>query len=232
MGKRGMKRITIVTGHYGSGKTEFSVNLAINLAAQGIKTAIVDLDIANVYFRSRERQALLEQSGVEVHSNIFNMDITADLPAISPTIRKVLEDTSYRTVIDAGGNETGAMVLKQFARHFDKDNYDMLCVVNANRPETATLEGARYHLKRICEETGLKMAGLINNTHMLMETDQDDVLKGYHLCKEISKAEGIPLMFSCCTEAILENWKQTEMMPADLRPYPIRLYMRPSWLDR
>ena len=43
------KRIRIITGHYGSGKTEFAVNYTFNLARQGYKTAIVDLDIVNPY---------------------------------------------------------------------------------------------------------------------------------------------------------------------------------------
>ena len=55
-----MKRITLIVGHYGSGKTEFSVNHVINLKKQYDKVAILDMDIANPYFRSRERQEFLE----------------------------------------------------------------------------------------------------------------------------------------------------------------------------
>ena len=47
------KRIRIIVGHYGSGKTEFAVNYAVKMAELGKKTALVDLDIANTYFRSR-----------------------------------------------------------------------------------------------------------------------------------------------------------------------------------
>ena len=227
-----MKRIIIITGHYGSGKTEFAVNLALDLVSEGKKTALVDLDIANVYFRSRERQTLLEAAGIEVHSNIFHSDITADLPAISPTIRKVLENESYHTVIDAGGNETGAMVLNQFAGFFRGKDHEMLYVVNANRPETDDLSGALYHLSRICEITDLKADGIVNNTHMLAETTAADVLKGYRLCKSISEKEGIPLVCSCCTEATAEELKKTDQLAVDLNPYLIRLYMRPAWLDR
>ena len=47
-----MKRITIITGHYGSGKTNLSVNLAVNAAKEGKKVTVVDLDIVNPYFRT------------------------------------------------------------------------------------------------------------------------------------------------------------------------------------
>lgn len=48
-------RISIITGHYGTGKTEFAVNLAMAMAAEGQPVMMADLDIVNPYFRSRER---------------------------------------------------------------------------------------------------------------------------------------------------------------------------------
>ena len=42
-----MKRIQIITGHYGSGKTEFAVNLALRLAETTENVALADLDIVN-----------------------------------------------------------------------------------------------------------------------------------------------------------------------------------------
>ena len=40
-----MKRIRIITGHYGSGKSELSVNMVMELRKQFDKVAIVDLDM-------------------------------------------------------------------------------------------------------------------------------------------------------------------------------------------
>ena len=57
-----MGKAIAVLGHYGSGKTEFSVNYAMHLKRSGVKTALLDLDIANPYFRSRERQKMLEET--------------------------------------------------------------------------------------------------------------------------------------------------------------------------
>ena len=64
------KRIRIITGHTGSGKTEFAINYAIKLKTlQDKPIAIVDLDIINVYFRSRQREQFLEKYGIEVISS-------------------------------------------------------------------------------------------------------------------------------------------------------------------
>lgn len=56
------KRLTIVVGHYGTGKTEIAINYAKLIRESGKEVEIVDLDIVNPYFRSREvRKELFEK---------------------------------------------------------------------------------------------------------------------------------------------------------------------------
>ena len=43
----------VLTGNYGSGKTELALNLALRFSEQ-YRTTLVDLDIVNPYFRSGE----------------------------------------------------------------------------------------------------------------------------------------------------------------------------------
>ena len=240
IGKPLEKRITVIAGHYGSGKTEFAVHYALALAAEGKKTAIVDLDIANPYFRSRERQALLEAKGIRMYSNVYRLDITADLPAITAAIRSPLENPAVHAVVDAGGDGTGARVLVQFGKYFTPQQSEMLCVINANRPETRTLEGALTHMRAIEEESGIRITGLINNTHMLMETRAEDLLKGLRLCLRLSRQTGIPVVFTCCVKALEEEFsallvREAASLDTGGRPivvFPIdELKMRASWLD-
>ena len=113
-----MKRITLVTGHYGSGKTEVSVNLAVDLKKEYEKVAILDLDIMNPYFRSRERQKMMEDLGIMVQFNSFGYDITEDLPALSAALKTPLENKEYMAVVDVGGDSDGAKVLNQFRKYF------------------------------------------------------------------------------------------------------------------
>ena len=98
------RRIMVVIGHYGSGKTEFCVSLAMLLAKNGYgpygRLALVDLDIANPYFRSRERRDLLESAGVRMYGSAYQHEITAELPALGADIRAPLEDADCRAIVD------------------------------------------------------------------------------------------------------------------------------------
>lgn len=225
------KRIRVILGHYGSGKTEFAVNYAVKLAELGKKTAIADLDIANPYFRSRERQSFLEAKGVSVFSNTFGYDITADLPAITASIKAPLEDKECNTILDAGGDDSGARILIQFGKYLTGPDCDLFCVVNGNRPETATIGGALNHISRIEQEIGLKITGLINNTHLLRETTVEDILKGYHLCRKISKVINVPLKYNCCINALIDKLSIRIRDIPEFNIFPMNLYMRESWLD-
>ncbi|EPZ61207.1 exopolyphosphatase domain protein [[Clostridium] sordellii ATCC 9714] len=57
------KRIRIIIGHYGSGKSEFSMNYVTRLRdLVDTKVAISDLDVVNVYFRTREKREFLKDN--------------------------------------------------------------------------------------------------------------------------------------------------------------------------
>ena len=46
----------IVCGHYGAGKTNLTVNLALLAAGAGERVTVVDMDIVNPYFRTADPQ--------------------------------------------------------------------------------------------------------------------------------------------------------------------------------
>ena len=107
--------VRVLTGHYGSGKSEVSVSLAMALAAQGHKVALGDLDIVNPYFRSREQADVMTEAGIWVISSSLGHESTLDLPAVSAEVHLPLGDPAYDVILDAGGNEVGVKVLAEFA---------------------------------------------------------------------------------------------------------------------
>ena len=189
------KRVRIIIGHYGSGKTEFAVNYAMQLKkATNEKVAIADLDIVNVYFRSREKQVMLEEQGIKVIASSIAGN-ALDLPAVAADIITPLEDKSYEYVIDVGGDSVGARVLGRFKNYIEDGDYDMFMVVNANREQTMDLEGIKRHKETIEATSRLKVTGFINNTHLIRETTLEDVFRGDKLLKEASKELGIPIRY-------------------------------------
>jgi len=219
------KRIRIVTGHYGSGKTEFSVNYAIKLAQAGKKVAIADMDIVNPYFRSREKKTEMEKLGIRVVAPLGGY-ANADIPALPPEIYTLFQDNSYDVVLDAGGDPIGAKVLGRYFNYLKDGNYDMMVVVNANRLETQDAEASVAYIDAIERAARVPATGLINNTHMLRDTTLDDVLRGQEVVEEVSRVKNIPVKYISAIEKIAAQ------IPEGLQGerFSLEMYMRPEWL--
>lgn len=164
-------RISIITGHYGTGKTEFAVNLALALAETGRQVMLADLDIVNPYFRSRERRQLLEESGVRLISSSQACS-DADVPALPAELLTILENREIQGVLDIGGDPVGARVLARFQPKIVREDYQLIYVLNANRPEVRSTEKAIAYLRGIEATTGLACTGIVNNTHLCGETTE------------------------------------------------------------
>ena len=222
-------RKTVFTGHYGSGKTEIAVSLALILAARAAgKLALIDLDIVNPFFRSRERRETLEAGGVCVYGSVFFDEVTTELPALGANLRAPLEDPGCRVIVDAGGNDSGALVLNQFREYFAGEDTTVLAVVNANRPGTASVGGALGHIAAIETATGLSVTGIVNNGHLLRETTAATVIEGYELCAKVCEATGKHLWCSCYPAGIVSPDELSGLAGGLL---PLGLHMRPTWLD-
>lgn len=219
------KRIRIITGHYGSGKTEFAINYAVKLNKMGMKTAISDLDIVNTYFRSREKALELENIGIKVvYSSIKNGNY--DIPAISPEIATPVKDKSYNYVIDLGGDDVGTITLARLIPILDKSEVDFIMVVNTKRPETSTKEGIIYHKESLEKATGLNVTGFVNNTNLIRETTEETLKEGENILFEVSKETGIPVKYTSYIEDIIEC--KPENIETEL--FPMKFFMREEWM--
>lgn len=219
------KRIRIIIGHYGSGKTEFSVNYALKLAELGRKVALVDLDVVNLYFRSREKADVLEKAGIRVIGSAIKAS-AIDIPSIPGEVVAPLQDTTYDAILDVGGDPAGARALGRYHEYLKEGNYDMFFVLNANRPETQTVEKVMEYMVKIEDISRAKITGIINNTHMLKSTTIEDVMRGYDLSYKVSKIANIPIKYNTALEAIVPQLSQE--LEGDI--FPINLYMREEWM--
>jgi hypothetical protein len=201
------KRITIIVGGYGSGKSEVAVNLARFLVTdQPDQVTIADLDIINPYFRSREAAAELESFGV--HCLLPPGDqVHADLPIVIPEIKGAIEKREGKLILDVGGDDVGAKVLSSLADAFALGDYDLLLVHNARRPFTSTLEGSLRVINEIEISSRLRFTGIISNTHLLTETTGDIMLAGLDLARQISSRTKLPILFLSGLRSVLDTIK-------------------------
>ncbi len=218
-------RIRVIIGHYGSGKTEFSVNYAIKLKEVFDKVTLADLDVVNPYFRSRQQEEMLTSKGITVIGSSIKGS-GSDLPAVSGGVLGPLQSKDTQVVLDVGGDSAGARTLGRYEEYFTEGNYDMFCVVNANREQTSTVEGILRHVYAIEKTAKAKVTGIINNTHLLWDTTVEKVLKGQELCKEASEKLKVPIKYVAAIEEVAKK------LPSDIEGeiFPIKMYMREKWM--
>lgn len=203
----GQERITVICGHYGCGKTNLALNLALEEAEKGKADApfactLADLDIVNPYFRSSEYEALLARHGVRLIKPVF-AGTTLDTPTLSPELFSLFEEGAGRVFIDAGGDDAGVTALGGLSGQLAACGYEMLYVVNRNRALSQTPEEAAELLREIEAASRLKATGLVNNTHLGVETDLETLLEGLPFAQKTAELTGQPLLYSTAPDFAL-----------------------------
>ncbi len=223
------KRVRIISGHYGSGKTEFAVNYVTNLKKiSKKKVAISDMDIVNVYFRSREKKDELTEQGIEVFDS--SIGASADLPAIPKEMLIPFVDKEYDYVVDLGGNDVGTIVLRRFKEHIDISEVDFFMVVNVFRPDTQTVDAIIEQKEKLENASGFKVTGFINNTNLVRETSAEDLLYGDKLLKEASQKTGVPIKYTSYVKEVVKDMTPEIISKLSGNVIPLKYYMREVWM--
>jgi hypothetical protein len=220
-----LEGIVIISGNYGSGKTEVAINLAVYRKSQGVAVRVADLDIVNTYFRTREARSQLAELGIEVVLPPEQY-MQADLPIISRSISGLIRHPSALTILDVGGNNVGAMVLASLADAFQDAPYQMLQVVNPFRPLTQTIEGAVKMKAEIEKASRMSVGGWIGNANLIDESTTESILSGYVFMKKLSEATGLPLVFITAPDFLLSELKP-ELFSCPI--LPIKRQLVPPW---
>lgn len=222
------KRIRIICGHYGSGKSEVAVNISKYLAANSDfkKKALLDLDIINPYFRSVEKKKMMENLGIRVFSGSVD-GLNQDLPSIPKETKSLIYNEEYDLVIDLGGEDTGARVIAAYKNDISNKNYDMFLIVNKYRPETDTLEKVLNYIELLEKASSLKITGIISNSHLLSYTEEENIVEGYKLAKIVSEKSGIPLIAVTCQKKFIEK------LPEEIEKivFPLEIELREKWMN-
>lgn len=202
-----MNRITVIAGHFGSGKTEFAVNYAFKLKEQFEKVTIVDMDTVNPYFRTKDAKDSLEEKGINVIVPEF-ANSNLDIITIPSEVLSVFADENCHAIIDVGGDDEGATVLGMFNRYLLDCGYEMYLVLNHKRPFTGNLEDSLEMISAIETTSRLKFTGIVSNSNLMELTTPELVAEGEALCEAVSEKTGIPLKFISATKenaSLLKN---------------------------
>lgn len=203
------KRVTLLAGHYGSGKTNIAVNLAMLLRQQRERVAIADLDIVNPYFRTKDSQRDLEQAGIRfICSEYANSNV--DIPALPQTLYAITDDRELSCILDIGGDDRGALALGRLAPALLEENdFEMLFVVNFYRPLTTTADDALEVLREIEYAGHLPFTGIVNNSNLGDETVPDTVLRTTERTRELCEKSGLPLQFTSVNHPLVPALRDT-----------------------
>ena len=217
-------RFLVITGNYGSGKTEISLNLALKAASKEA-TTLVDLDIVNPYFRTGEKAEELRQAGVRVLMPTFAMT-TVDIPALPAEIQSVFETPSDRVIFDVGGDDTGAAALGRYYPSFMQNRADTLTAlaVNCMRPLTMEEEDILDLARRIESRGRLQIDLLINNTNLANETTSEMVERGEKTVLRCAEVLGIRHVVTTGKKEVLKQCRLQTPQTA------IERYMVPEWM--
>ena len=195
-----LKRLTILCGHYGSGKTNVAVNIATELKKTRDIVTVADLDIVNPYFRTKDSAAYFEEQGIRLICSAY-ANSNVDIPALPQEMYALTDDRSMTAVLDIGGDDRGALVLGRLApKILAEGDYEMLMVINCYRPLTRDAASALEVMQEIECAGGIRFTGLVNNSNLGASTTAEDVLASREYAEEIARLSGLPVVMTSVRE--------------------------------
>ncbi len=250
--------VTVVVGHYGVGKTNFALNLALDAAAAGYEVTLADMDVVNPYFRSSECASLLEEAGVRLIAPVFggagtSLDVPSLTGAVVPAVEAAYAEDAERAlggapeaaatvardahlsvagkavVIDAGGDDVGATALARFAPAVRAGRHEVLYVVNARRNLTQTPDEAASVLGEIEETCGLA-ATAVNNTHLQGETTLGHITESVPFAQTVARKAGVPVACTTVPKSAIRRESDPAAALSKLpSSYPVEVLVAPPW---
>ena len=227
-----MKNVKVLIGNYGSGKSELALNFAMQAAARGDRTELLDLDMVNTYFRLTERGKMVEQKEIRLVSPNFACAgiETLSLPA-EVASAFVLDWDSV--IFDVGGDDVGSTALGRYHEDFmalNPGELEVLNVVNIRRPLSGTVEKIQRLQEGMQVHSRLQITGMINNTNLSTMTTEQELWDGYLMLKEVSDITGIPVCYTTGKKEFLDAFLARNPDPKYVgTPIAIDVYMHRDW---
>jgi len=216
-----MEKVIVVTGHYGSGKTNLSLNLALLARERGEDVTLCDLDIVNPYFRTADFKGIASQTGIKLLASDY-ANSSLDIPALSGGLESAVNGGGC-VIIDVGGDDTGAVALSRYAETIRRKPYTMLYVVNKYRYLMENPSDAAQLLKEIEKASRLTVTHIANCSNLGAKTIADDVVNSRAYADEVSRLTGRPVLFTAADKRIAEGLAGLQDV------FSVGVYVKPPW---
>ncbi|MBN2396439.1 MAG: hypothetical protein JXC36_08285 [Candidatus Atribacteria bacterium] len=217
--------IIIYAGSSGSGKTELAINQSMKYLQKEKQVFIVDLDVVNPYFRSREKREELKKIGIQVIAPPGKFAM-ADLPLISPEIKGLMQKSNRVLIVDVGGDEIGAKSLSSFYPVLKDIDHQMSMVVNPYRPFTRNSQQIRTMIQEIELSSRLKISNIISNPNLGSETNLSIIKNGHGIVKKVSEEIHLPISYLAIEESVYQKMGDFHF---DEPIFIIKRYMKLPW---
>jgi hypothetical protein len=217
------KPTVILTGAFGSGKTEIAINYAVAAGSTREMVVLVDLDVVTPYFRVGDYRQQLENQGIQVVAAEGGL-ASFEVPALSPRIVGALQQEDAHLVIDAGGDPVGARLLRLYADQVSARGYDMWLVVNPFRPSSSSADSVASQAGETEDQSGLRLTGIVANPNLALMTDPADVRRGWTQIGDAARRLGLPVVFLAARAELLEAEEL-----AGVPVLPLQITVRMPW---
>ena len=218
------KRITVFAGHYGSGKTNLSVNYALALRKRHDKVMVCDVDTVNPYFRTKDSEKVFAEHGIRLVGARF-ANTNLDIPSIMPDTFAAFHSSDMYSVFDVGGDDAGALALGQFAELISETEHDMLLVVNKYRLQTSKPEDLMQYVREIERASKIQFTAIINNPNLGRQTTKDCLLSSLDYIEEASRLSSLPVKWNCLREDLIDD----EVRAKVPNLFPIKVFYKENW---
>jgi hypothetical protein len=213
------KRVTLLAGHYGSGKTNIAINLALAQKKAGYDVNVADLDIVNPYYRTKDSEDELMAAEIPLICSPF-ANSNVDVPALPQELYGIVDDINRHMVVDIGGDDRGAYALGRFANRLkEENNYEMILVLNKYRPLTKEAKDAVVVRNEIEVAGHLPFTAIINNSNLGRATTVEDIVSSLAYAESVAAQTGLPIIATTVWEALYPSLagKIPDLMPLKLQ---------------
>lgn len=193
-------------GEYASGKSELSINRALDLKIQGHMVTLVDLDTVEPFYTLRPIKKMLEQEGLTVigysRENSFGLGETGAM--LNPAARWALWREGD-IILDIGYGVFGAQTLNLVEGANESKELRVIAVVNYTRPMTNSRERIIEYINNLG-----RVDAIVANTHLGDQTTIDIIKKGNQEILAVAQKLNIPVAYMAVDENMMDSIKKQD----------------------